>query len=120
MEYLRSEICQLGGLVERKVGYRRCTLHEARVIVVHSVYVGPDLDFLGSYGRADKGGGVVASATLEIVHVTEGVAADEALGDVDLMSLIGFKYPADILLDEHLVRLAVLVCLHEIQCRKKH
>ena len=59
MKDLCSEITELGGLVKVEVAHRRSAFDHARVIVVHTVNVCPNLDFACLYGCSYQGCSVV-------------------------------------------------------------
>ena len=119
MENLGAEISQFCGFFEVQLTHRRSLVHHARVVVVHTVDVCPYLDFRSVDGRTDQGCRIVASTALQVVHLTVGVAADESLGDVDFLTRMSFQLLCQFLADVVQVRLAVLVCPHEIQCRQQ-
>src|SRR6185436_12552036 len=81
MQDLCAEICQLGGLIESKLRDGERFLDDARVVIVHPVDVGPDLDFFGLDGGTDQGCRVIASASLEVVDLVAVVPADVNLCD---------------------------------------
>ena len=81
---LRAEIRQLGGFVKVKMAHGRCILHHTGVVVVHSVDVCPDLDFFRPGDGADDAGRIVRPSPPEVVHLSAGVQADIALGDVQI------------------------------------
>ena len=53
-----------------QVAYGLCLVNYTRIIVVHTVNIGPDLDFIGLDGGTQDGCGVVTSAALKVVYVT--------------------------------------------------
>lgn len=120
MEYLCAEIGKLGGFLEVQVVHGRSLFHETRVVVVHSVDVGPDLYLIGFQSCAYQRRGVVASASLEVVDSSVLVAADESLCDIKVGVGILIQYPAQILTREVDVRLAFTVYFHEVESRDKH
>ena len=90
-------------------------LDHARVVVVHPVDVGPDLDFLCRQGRAHEGSRVVGAAALEVVHLVMGVPADETLGQEELRLGMGVDEFRQVFADEIGIRLTLDVGPHEIQ-----
>lgn len=74
-------------------------VYYARVIVMHSVDVGPYLYFLSVYSGTYERCCVVAAAPLQIVYLAVGVAADEALSDVNLLSFVLPEYVVELLFD---------------------
>ena len=66
---------------------------------MHSVDIGPDLDFLGRKSGTDERSCEVASATQKIVHLAISVAADKALSNVNLVALVLLHDGAKLLLD---------------------
>ena len=113
---LGAEVGQLGGFVEVELTHGHGAFHDAGIVVVHAVDVGPDLYLVGLEGGAQQTGGVVAAAAQQVVDVAVGVAADEALRDVDLIALVLFHHPAALLADEGGVGLCVFVRAHHFEC----
>ena len=108
-----SEVGQFGRLFKVQMPYGLRIFHHARVVVVHPVDIGPDLDFLRADGGSHQGGGVVAAAPLEVVHLVMGIAADVALGNIYIG--LGGHQRLQMPADEFLVRLSLGVQFHEIQ-----
>ena len=54
---------------------------------MHAVDIGPDLDLIDLEGSTDEGSGIVATASLEVVDVAEGITTDIALGDEEPCTL---------------------------------
>ena len=96
-----------------------CLLYDAWVVVVHTVDICPDLDFISKHSCTDERSGIVRTTTLKVVNLTVSVAAYKALGDVYLIALVRLKYLCKILLDEWSVRFSVFVCTHEVECIEK-
>ena len=117
VENLCPEVSQLRSFLKVQLAHGFGLLYHARVIVVHSVDVCPDLDFFGIDGSPDKRCRVVRSAPLQIVHFAVGIAADEALCDIDLIALILFHDGGQVIFDVLTVGLGVLVRAHEVECR---
>ena len=120
MQNFRAEVSQLGCLFEMQLAYGRSLVHDTRVVVVHPVNVRPDLDFLGLDSGADEGSRVVASAALEVVDFSVGVAADISLGDVQVCLRMLVEQLLEFLADIQRVRLSVFVRPHEIQRREEN
>ena len=99
---------------------RSCLVHNARVVIVHTVDVRPYLDFGSLYGSTDQGCGVIAATTLQVVYLTVSIAADETLCDVNLHIRIQFQLCLQFLLNIYRVRFRVLVSTHEFQSRKQY
>ena len=74
------QISQLGSLFKMELAHGRCSLNEARIIIMHTVNVCPDLDLLRTEGGPDKRGSVVAAASLKIVDLSFIIASYEARG----------------------------------------
>ena len=66
-----------------KMTHRRSLVHNTRVVVVHAVDIRPNLDFGSVDGSTNQRSGIVAAATLQIVYLAIGVAADETLRDIN-------------------------------------
>ena len=90
-------------------------IDDARVIIVHSVNIGPDDYFISHESSTDKRSGVIRTSTLEIVHLSVGITTDETLGNIDLITFIGTHYLREMLLDIMCVRLSILVSTHEVE-----
>ena len=114
MENLGTEVSQLGSLLEVQLANCLSVLYDTRVVVVHTVDVGPDLNLVCWQGCTDKRSGVVATTTLQVVDLAVSVAADEALGDIDLVVLVLLHDGSQLLLDILWVWLCVLVCAHKV------
>ena len=80
MQDFRAEVSQFGGFLEVKRAHRFCTFYIPGVVVVHSVYVSPDLYLVGIKYRTKNRSGIVASAALEVVDSAVVVAAYIPLG----------------------------------------
>ena len=115
MQDLCAKVCELRSLFKVEVAYRRCLVHHARVVVVHTVYVGPDLDFFCIYGCANQGCGIVRTAPLEVVNLVLYVGADEALGDVQVRVVVLLEDGGESGADVVLVRLSVYVQFHKLK-----
>ena len=74
-----------------------CLVDETRVIIVHTIDIGPDLDFLGEDCSADKRCGIIAAATLEIVDFAKMISADKTLSQNDLSIVICFDEGRDMI-----------------------
>ena len=92
----------------------RCAFDHTRVVVVHAVNIGPNLDFLRTGCRTDERSSVVTAASLEVVHLRMGIAADITLRQVD----IGLPGKERLQVGGYiiLVRFPVDVRPHELQC----
>ena len=99
VQNLGTKVSQLGSLLKVELTYCLCIAYDTRIVVVHSVDVGPNLDFLGRKSGTNERGCEVASATQKIVHLAISVAADEALCDINLVTLILLQDGAELLLD---------------------
>lgn len=88
MQNLGAEVCQLGRLLEVEFSDGTCVVDISRVVVVHTVYVGPDLNLIGTNGGADQRCGIVASAALQVVDLALVISAYETLGQVYRVSRI--------------------------------
>ena len=84
MQYLGTEVSQLGGLFEMEVTHGRGALDYAGIVVVEAVDVGPYLYLFCLDGGSDDAGGVVGPAALQVVDFFPGVEADKALGQIEV------------------------------------
>ena len=114
-----AEIGKFRRFFEVELAYGFRVVYHARVVVVHAVDVGPDLDFLAHQCRADKAGGVVRAAAQQVIYFSVCVAADEALRDVDVIVRMGFELFADFFFNVVQVGFRVFVGTHEIQRRQE-
>ena len=112
---LGTEIGKLSSLLEMQLMDRGGLVNHTRVIVMHAVDVCPYLNLLSIQRGTDQRGGIVAATTLQVVHLTIGVTADEALGDIYLLSLVLLHDGGELLTDIDGVWLRVLVGTHEIE-----
>ena len=115
MEYLGTEVGQLGCLLEVQLAHGLGVVHDAGVVVVHAVDVGPYLDFLGLQGGAQEAGGVVGPSAQQVVNLAVGVAADEALCDIERVVGIVLEYRGYARLDVVEVRFGILVRAHDVE-----
>ena len=102
-----------------KLTYRRSLVYHARVVVVHTVDVCPDLDFRSIDGCSNQRSRIVTSSTLQVVDFTVCVAADESLSDIDFITRVCFQLCRQFFADISQVRFAVLVSAHVFQCRNQ-
>ena len=94
-------------------------IDHAGVVVVHAIDVGPDLDLLSPDGGAYERSGIVGTSTLEVVYIPCGVAADKALGDVEV-GLLLLQHVTEMVGYVRNVRLSRRVQAHEIEGGKEH
>ena len=120
MQDLRPEICQLRSFVEREFGYREGFVHHPRIVVVHAVDIGPDLNQFSPGCCPDQRSGVIASAALEVVDPAQVIGADIPLGHEQLVFRILTEHFSQAFADTAQVRFAVFVDKHEFQGRKEH
>lgn len=66
-----------------KMMHGRCVIHNAGVVVVHSVDVGPYLYLVGIHSCTYECCSVVAATTLQVVYAALVIQAYEALSYVD-------------------------------------
>ena len=115
MEDLGTEVGQLGRLIVVECPHRSGVLHDTRVVIVHPVDVGPYLNLLGIEDGANDGGGVVAAAALEVVHLGVGIEADVSLSEEErLRRVVGHRLQEAVLYAWK-VRLAILVGADEVE-----
>ena len=114
VEYLRPEICEFRSLLKVELVNGFCSLNKARVVVVHSVYVGPYLYFLRLDCRANQRSGVVRASALQVVNVPLRVAADEPLRYIYIVSRLLLEDFGKAFGYLQLVGFLVLVYAHEV------
>ena len=119
VQNLGTEIGQFGRLLKVQLAHGGCAFHKSWVVVVHAVDVRPNLDFVGPYGRANERGGVVRPSALQVVDGAISIAADEALGDVDVIVGVAFQQIVQSLSDESYIRFAVVVQSHVFERREQ-
>ena len=91
VQNLCTEVGQFSCFFKVKLTYRRSLVYYARVIVVHTVDVCPDLDFRSIDGSSNQRSRIVTSSTLQVVDFTVCVAADESLSDIDFITRVCFQ-----------------------------
>ena len=119
MKYLRTEISQLGRLLELEVPYGTASVNHPWIHVVHPVYVGPYLDFLSAERNSRKGSCVVGPTPLEVVDFILGILAYEPLGKEHLSFGMSFDHRDKAGRNVVRIRLSLLVQPHEIQGRQQ-
>ena len=82
---------------------------------MHTVYIGPYLNLLDSESSSDKGCRVVGSSAEQIVHLSVQVAADKALGQIQIRAFEVLDYLCKPGLDVLAVGLTLGVGFHEIE-----
>ena len=112
VQNLGTEVCQLGGLFEMQMTHRRSLVHNTGVVVVHAVDIRPNLDFGSVDGSTNQRSRIVASATLQIVYLAVGVAADVPLSDINLSIRMQFQLNLELVLDIDRIGLGILVRTH--------
>ena len=117
MQDFRTEVCEFGSFFEVEFFDRGCVFDESWVVVVHTVDVGPNLDFFGGNSGTDKRGGVVAAAALEVVDFAVSVTADVTLSDVKVGFGVLVEQVVKSLTDVVVVGLAVFVGFHIFESR---
>ena len=120
MQNLGTEVGQLGGFLKLQLVNGLSLFDHSRVVVMHTVNVSPYLDFLSADGCTDKRCRIVGTATLQIVNFTVSIAADEALGDINLLTLVLGHDSREFLFDIDGVGFGILVCTHEIEGVKQY
>ena len=85
MKNLCTKVGKFSCFLEIELTHRGSTFNKARVVVVHTIDIGPNLNFIGTDGGTNERCCVVRPATLEVVDLTIGIATDESLGDVDIV-----------------------------------
>ena len=120
MQNLGTEVSQLGSFLELQLVDRLRLVDHTRVVVVHTVDVGPNLDFLSVQGSTDERSGVVGTAALQVVDLAIGIAADEALGDVHLLAFVLLHDGSQLLLDIDGIGFGIFVGTHEVKSVQQH
>lgn len=115
VEYLSAEISKFGSLVEGEFGHGFGVVNESGVIVVHAIDVCPYLDLVSKERSTNERGGIVRATTLEVVDLAEGVAADVALGDIDVEALVLLHEGVEVLTDIGSIGLVVLIDAHIVE-----
>ena len=118
MKYLGTEVGQFGGFLEVQLMNWCCFVDNARIVVVHTVNVCPNLNFVGTDGSTDERGGIVGTATQQVVDLSVGVSTDESLSYIYLLSLVLLHDGCQFFLDVHEVGLGILVSTHEVEGSK--
>src|SRR6185312_5900882 len=85
---LGTKIGELRGLLEGQLIDGEGLFYDARIIIMHTDYVGPYLAYGGIDRRGDQRSGVVASTSFQVVHLTARIAADIALRDEQRLCLM--------------------------------
>ena len=107
-----TEVCQLGCLFKMKMAHGRGLVHNTRVVVVHTVDVRPNLDFGSIDSRTYQRSGIIAAATLQIVYLAIGVAADKTLCDINVGIGMQLKLNLKFFFDVNRIRFSILVRTH--------
>lgn len=107
MQNFGAEVSQLCSLFELQLVDGLRLVYHTRVVVVHTVDVGPDLDFLSVQCSTDERSGVVRTAALQVVYLAVGIAADESLRDIHLLALVLLHDGSQLFLDVDGVGLGV-------------
>ena len=82
VQNLGTEISKLGSLLKIQAFHWTRVFNIARVIVVHTVNVGPDFNLLRADSSANERRRIVAAAALQVVCLAISVFADVALRDI--------------------------------------
>ncbi len=98
---------------------RRCFIYDARIVVVHTVDICPDLDFINIEGCTDQRSAIVATATLQVINFTVSITANVTLSDIQLGILMFIQQFNQTFFDIYRVRFCILVRPHIFQCRKQ-
>ena len=112
---LRTEVSQFRGFIKVELTHGLCAFNDTGVVVVHAVDVGPNLNFFSAEHRTNQACCIVRTTTLEVVHLTFKVAADEALCDVEVVVCVFGEDGLEVFLDVLHVGFAVLVGLHVVK-----
>ena len=120
MQNLGTKISQLSSFLEVQLANGLSLFHYTRVVVVHAVNVSPNLNFLSVDGSTDKRSRIVATTTLQIIHLAIGIAADETLCQVDLVAFVLLHESIQFLLDILWIGFCILVRSHKIESRHQN
>ena len=104
MQNLCTEICQLSSLLEVELVNGLRLVDHTWVVIMHTVDVRPDLNLLGIDGSTNQRSGIVRATTLQIVNLTVSIAADKALRNVHLQTLILLHNGSQLFFNIHGVR----------------
>ena len=117
---LGTEVSQFGGFLEMQLMNGLRVIYYTRVVVVHTVDIGPDLNLLSTDSGTHKRSRIVGTAALKVVDLTIGVTTDESLGNKHLCTLILLEDGIQLFPDVHRIGLRVFVGAHEIQGIQQH
>ena len=120
MQDFCTEICQLGSFLEIQLSHGFGLVNYTGIVVVHTVNVGPYLYLLHTEGCSYERCGIVAASALQVVNLSVGISADEALSDVNLVAFVFCHQGNEFLFDILWVGFGVLVGTHEVKCRQQH
>ena len=71
--------------------YGLCLVNDTWVVIVHTVDISPDLDFLSINGSTNEGGRIVTATTLQIIYLTISITTDKALCQIYLLTFVLLK-----------------------------
>ena len=103
-----------------KLTYCLCLVNHTGIVVVHSIDICPDLDFISTNGSTDERCGIVGSSTVKVVNLTIGITTDEALCDINLIAVGFLQDLGQLLFDVVGIRLGILVGSHEVKGREQN
>ena len=83
---------------------------------MHSIDICPDLDFISTNGSTDERCGIVGSSTLQVVNLTIGITADEALCDIDLITFVFLQDLGQLFFDV----VGIWLGIHEVKGREQN
>ena len=98
---------------------RSSLVNHARVVVVHTVDIGPYLYLFGIDSSTNQRCCIVATATLQIVNLAIGITANESLGDIYLCSFLVLENIREFLTDIRRIGFGILVGAHKVECRQQ-
>ena len=120
VQNFRTKICQLSRLIKVQMTHWCSILHETRVIIVHTIYIGPNLNLRRAQRTAYERSSIVATTTLQIIDITSCIQADKTLSDIDILVRMRCQLFLQLLLNILLIWFAIFVGTHKFQSRQQH
>ena len=112
-----AKICQLSCLYEMQMAHRSGILYKTRIVVVHTINIGPNLNLRSTNSSTKKRSGIVATTTLKVIYFAIHIEAYKALGDINIFVRISRKNSLAMLFDILEVWLLIRIGTHKFQRR---